>query len=62
MGFILGGYVPYDLIPYSVLLSISYVVIILLYIPETPQHLIKHGNKEVSADKIPAIFPINQNG
>lgn len=47
LGFILGSYVPYKIIPVSIAMSVLYIITIILYVPETPQFLLIKGDKEV---------------
>lgn len=46
MGFIVGEYVSYNLIPLSGFLSLTYLILTFLFIPETPQFLLSKGESE----------------
>lgn len=47
MGYIVGGYVSYSLIPLSAIFSFIYLILTFLFIPETPQFLLSRGENEV---------------
>lgn len=52
LGFIVGAYIPYDWVPIFMIISIADIVLIILFVPDTPQFLLKQGDEEVS----PSLF------